>query len=179
MFQNQERERENVHLQILKTRCAVGPLYCQHMWMPRSINFSLNSPTRIYETCNMGLQLFWSLHTCSAWCCLHSRFERAQRSRNTEALHAASCGEKGFKCIYILLSLLGTALLQANEAAEQVSFCYSWHQCASHRHTTLTHLPSLFPLSSPVQIINKRKYIIPLFQSQSQSGSAKVNTKQS
>lgn len=119
-------------------------------------------------------------YTLAALCavCIHvSNEPRGAEIRRR--WHAASCGEKGFKCIYILLSLLGTALLQANEAAEQVSFCYSWHQCASHRHTTLTHLPSLFPLSSPVQIINKRKYIIPLFQSQSQSGSAKVNTKQS
>lgn len=67
----QSERRGHVLLQIPKTRCAVGPLYCQHVWMPCSINFSLNSLTRIYETCNMGLQLFWSLRTCSTRCRLH------------------------------------------------------------------------------------------------------------
>lgn len=71
----------HVLLQIPKTRCAVGPLYCQHVWMPCSINFSLNSLTRIYETCNMGLQLFWSRHTCSTRCRLHSHFEGGKKKR--------------------------------------------------------------------------------------------------
>lgn len=105
----QSKRRGHVLLQIPKTRCAVGPLYCQHVWTPCSINFSLNSLTRIYETCNMGLQLFWSLHTCSTLCRVHSRFKEKGKRRNREcSWRVASCSVKSFKCIYAPLCLLGS-----------------------------------------------------------------------
>lgn len=132
----------HVLLQIPKTRCAVGPLYCQHVWMPCSINFSLNSLTRIYETCNMGLQLFWSLHTCSTRCRLRSHFNGrrggGKRAEVGRSWRVASCSVKSFKCIYTLLCLLGTVFYTLMRAEEQVSLCYSWHRRASRRHTTRT-----------------------------------------
>lgn len=128
------KKRGHVLLQTPKSRCAVGPLYCQHVWMPCSINFSLNSLARIYETCNMGLQVFWSLHTCRTRCSLFSHFE-ADIGRSWLV---ASCSVKGFKCIYTLLCLLGTVF-------------YSLMRLRSKFHSVIPGMdapaPSPFPLS--------------------------------
>lgn len=103
------KKRGHVLLQIPKTRCAVGPLYCQHVWMPCSINFSLNSLARIYETCNMGLQLFWSLYTLAALDAVYIHILRGKKGAELgRSWRVASCSLKSFKCIYTLLCLLGT-----------------------------------------------------------------------
>lgn len=171
------KKRGHVLLQIPKTRCAVGPLYCQHVWMPCSINFSLNSLTRIYETCNMGLQLFWSLHTCSTRCRLHSHFKagRGKKAEIGRSWRVASCSVKSFKCIYTLLCLLGTVfytLMRLRSKFRSVIPGIDARVAGIPLTLSLFSLP--FPLSSPVQIINKRKYIIPFSIREPRAGLPKL-----
>lgn len=74
----------------------------------------------------------------------------------------ASCSVKSFKCIYALLCLLGTVFYTLMRLRSK------FHSVIPGIDAPVTGIPltlsffSLpFPLSSPVQIINKRKYIIP------------------
>lgn len=140
--------------------------------MPCSINSSLNSLTRKFmRRATWGCDSFeadtlaalGAVYVCAlrgGKCCrsgekLACRVLQRQRALN---LHSAASP--------------GNCFLHTNEAEEQVWCCYSWHRCPSQ-----AGIPP--PLSSPVQIINKGKYIIPFFSPRAKSRSAKVNTKQS
>ena len=97
----------------------------------------------------------------------------------------ASCSVKSFKCIYTLLCLLGTVfytLMRPRSKSRSVIPGMDAPVAGIPLELKLffsLSLSPLLPLSSPVQIINKRKYIIPLFDPRAKSRPAKVNTKQS